>query len=376
MRELKIESPLPPLPQITPIAAEIGGKKSRTARLAKDSAPASQAQGVGQQERSAEAAISLPVDTVTETPKKRQRQTSAKAKSTAKAKNAPVTDLAKSHLDVSKQLILDRFRQLEQECTQIKTQAAELNQQSTAIQAQMEYLRNIAQQATPASPTSTYRAQPTGLRDIVTSANKVQAPDTIPDTANRQRFQPSLQSAIATSQLQIQGSSPDAIRPPTGPPVGPPPRSPQVPPVSSQLATPAISHKLLAIAHAAYDANPTSSTTRSRERNQPQPLRRRVRWPAWPAGRDLINRWLQTMPEQRGAIAIDALATVFSAIVIRWGLQALVNTWPILSGLFSLVILLPAAVAIYLALFKPKANSVVIYRLLLITLGLLLGGKL
>jgi hypothetical protein len=365
MRELKRESPFPPVPSM---ASNSGLKKTRTARLAKDLVqPEDQIAPVCPPPATGSDAIApaldtasnfnLPTDAVSETPKRRQRQPAPKAKPAAsKAKKTSTTTLNKPNWDVSKQLILDRFRHLEQECTQIKTQAAELNQQSTAIQAEMEHLRTIAKQVTPvASPppaiaSSTYRLQPTGRRDVV-------AAEKFPVAA-----------ALAPDQL------PQAIVPPVRLPV----RSVSVPPVSSHLSSPVppISDKLLAIAHSAYGTAPPAAhppaapVTRAHLRPPGQlPLWGQIGW------RRLV-RWWQTMPEARGAIAIDALALVFGAVTLRLGLQVFVNTLPGWGGLISLLILLPIASAIYLALFKPKANAVVIYRLVLITLGLVLGGKL
>ncbi len=363
MRELKIESPFPAVP---PLSSDPSLKKPRTARLAKDLAPTERNPAKASLHPTAEvtaipspageaSALNLPTDAMTETPKRRQRQTAQKAKPAAsKAKKTPATALAKPNWDVSKQLILDRFRQLEQECTQIKTQAAELNQQSTAIQAEMAQLRTIAQQVTPAPspppmPTSAYRAKPMGRRDVV-------------DTSK----------LSATEALEI-----DRPREPIAPPGRCAP-SVGVPPVSSQIANPVppISGKLLAIAHSAYGTTPPEAQLGGASGGR-TPFRRPGSLRAWgQRGWRRLEQWWQTMPEARGAIAIDALALVFGAGALRLGLQGLVNTLPGLAGLTSLLMLLPIAWAIYLALFKPKANAVVIYRLVLITLGLLLGGKL
>jgi hypothetical protein len=352
MRELKIEGSFPVVP---PLSVEVGLKKARTARLAKnlaspDSEPELVSPASAKTTPIVDDSLSLPTDAVTETPKRRSRQAAQKTKPAAgKAKKSPPTALAKPNWDVSKQLILDRFRQLEQECNQIKTQAAELNQQSTAIQAEMEHLRTIAKQVAPLPlapdpTTSAYRVKPTGLRDIV-DQGKLQAGDAGLD--------------------------------PIAEPIARRSSGRAVPPVSSQLppTMPPVSDKLYAIAYSTYGAPPAASVA---ERGS-APLAGSHSVPG--AGRRSpfrrqAERWWQTMPTVRWAIAVDALATVFGAVLGRLGLQLLVNAWPAIAGIISLMILLPIAAAIYLALFKPKANSVVIYRLVLITLGLVLGGKL
>ena len=368
MRELKTENPFPAVPAL---ASDPDLKKSRPARSAKEVAqpegkttktnPQTPIEiGDGPSALESMRVLDLSADATTETPKRRQRQAAQNSKpATSKAKKKTITEaaLTEPKWDLSKQLILDRFRQLEQDCTQIKTQAEELNQQSTAIQAEIEHLRTIARQVTsvisppPLSP-NTYRAKPTGGRDSVDGKTA--------RTAAAISAPPHSTGTPITSPVQ-------------------PARAPSVSPVSSQRSRPVppISDKLLAIAHAAYHAAspqpPTAPASRAYSRREPGQMRTSA---PMQMIRQWLERWWQTMPEARGVIAIDALALVFGAVALRLGLQVIVNTLPALTGLLSSLIVLPILLALYLALFKPKAKAVVIYRLLLISLGLVLGGKL
>lgn len=107
---------------------------------------------------------------------------------------------------------------------------------------------------------------------------------------------------------------------------------------------------------------PTTSlpTTRVRRR---KPLHR------------IMQRLLQ-LPEQNSGIAIDAALWVLAAAGLRIGLKYLVIAMPMLNFPVTLLIFVPALLAAYAALFVPQANRIGIYRLLLVTLGLFVGGKL
>lgn len=72
----------------------------------------------------------------------------------------------------------------------------------------------------------------------------------------------------------------------------------------------------------------------------------------------------------------DAFLWIVIAGVIRVGSRFLMATYPSYSPLIIVLMLAPAACAIYLALFVPKAGFVSVYRLFLIMLGLFLGGRL
>jgi len=71
----------------------------------------------------------------------------------------------------------------------------------------------------------------------------------------------------------------------------------------------------------------------------------------------------------------DATLWIVLAIATRIGLRLLTGILPAFTPLVFLLMFVPAALAIYLAGFVPKAGAVSSYRLFLITLGLLIGGK-
>ncbi len=72
----------------------------------------------------------------------------------------------------------------------------------------------------------------------------------------------------------------------------------------------------------------------------------------------------------------DAVLWIVLSAVVRVGSQFLMVIYPAYSPLIIGVMLVPAVLAVYLAVFVPKAGPVSVYRLFLIMLGLLLGGKL
>lgn len=102
------------------------------------------------------------------------------------------------------------------------------------------------------------------------------------------------------------------------------------------------------------------STVRSRRR---KPLSR-------------IMQQLLKLPERNSGIAIDAALWVLAAAGVRIGLNALISAMPILHIPVMLLIFVPPVLAGCTALFTPQANRIGIYRLLLVTLGLFVGGKL
>jgi hypothetical protein len=87
-----------------------------------------------------------------------------------------------------------------------------------------------------------------------------------------------------------------------------------------------------------------------------------------------LKQWLslpQTPLDRLG----DAALWVVIAAVVRVGIKFLLLAFPALAPVTTLLMLAPAAIAAYLAIFVPKAGWISIYRLFLITLGLVLGGK-
>ena len=72
----------------------------------------------------------------------------------------------------------------------------------------------------------------------------------------------------------------------------------------------------------------------------------------------------------------DAVLWVVVAAVVRVGVRFLLSAGPALLPIVVLVLLAPAALAVYLTVWVPKARLLSIYRLFLVMLGLVLGGKL
>ena len=107
---------------------------------------------------------------------------------------------------------------------------------------------------------------------------------------------------------------------------------------------------------------PTTNSPTARPRRQ-KPIQR-------------IMQRLLRLPQQNSGIAIDAALWVLAAAGLRIALKYLVMAVPILNFPVMLLLFVPALLAGYAALFIPKANRIGIYRLLLVTLGLFIGGRL
>jgi len=88
-----------------------------------------------------------------------------------------------------------------------------------------------------------------------------------------------------------------------------------------------------------------------------------------------LRRFLQVPTKPVDRIG-DAVLWIVLSAVIRLGARFLVMVYPALSPVVLVLMFVPTALAVYLAVFVPRAGFVSIYRLFLITLGLLLGGRL
>ncbi len=88
-----------------------------------------------------------------------------------------------------------------------------------------------------------------------------------------------------------------------------------------------------------------------------------------------LRRFLQVPTKPVDRIG-DAVLWIVLSAVIRLGARFLVMAYPALSPVVLILMFVPTALAVYLAVFVPRAGFVSIYRLFLITLGLLLGGRL
>ena len=87
-------------------------------------------------------------------------------------------------------------------------------------------------------------------------------------------------------------------------------------------------------------------------------------------------RQLLQMPQKSFDKVGDAVLWIVLAAAIRVGVRFVLTLIPALWPISVLLMFAPAALAVYLVMFVPRAGFVSIYRLFLIMLGLLLGGRL
>ncbi len=321
MRELKSEN------QIQPDQGEPNVKSSRSSSLKENSADLDRAEADP-------SSLSLITDPpVQETAIRKRRastsKTVAKTKQQAplKAKQSTSTQV-KSIWEPTQPSIVERFQHLEQELRQLKTQADQINQQSIGIQSEMQELRTIAHTAHPQAPTEAVVKQ--------TSA------------------------ATPAAELDI-------------PPFLLDRRASKIEPITA-----ANSIDGLALADQAIVAQPTANPLETPPRFSTAP---RSKMTAAPRRRTLRYYWRQLqprlqLPQTRGAIAVDALIWTLAAAGLRIGLALLAKSLPFLNLPIFLLLFCPAVLAGYLAFCVPKSSPALIYRLLLLTLGLLIGGKL
>ncbi len=88
-----------------------------------------------------------------------------------------------------------------------------------------------------------------------------------------------------------------------------------------------------------------------------------------------IRQFLQLPPKRLDQVG-DAVLWIVLSAVVRLGARSMLGLFPALAPVFTLLMFAPAMLAVYLAIFAPKAGFVSIYRLFLIMLGLLVGGRL
>lgn len=88
-----------------------------------------------------------------------------------------------------------------------------------------------------------------------------------------------------------------------------------------------------------------------------------------------LRQLLQLPPKSVDKLG-DAVLWIVLAAAIRVGARLVLAMVPVLTPVFMVLMFAPAVLAVYLAMFVPRAGFVSIYRLFLITLGLLLGGRL
>jgi hypothetical protein len=97
------------------------------------------------------------------------------------------------------------------------------------------------------------------------------------------------------------------------------------------------------------------------------PLAALGRWRGW--------RYIE-LPRKPADRLGDAVLWVAAAAILRVASRYMLLSMPMLSPVFTVLMLAPAGLALYLAFCAPKTGWVPIYRLFLVMIGLLLGGKL
>ncbi len=88
-----------------------------------------------------------------------------------------------------------------------------------------------------------------------------------------------------------------------------------------------------------------------------------------------LGRSIVPVPVEPGAKVVDVVIWVAGSIALRLLFKGLIALMPFLALPLNLLMAIPAIVAAYLAFCVPNSRSDVIYRLLLVTLGLFLGSR-
>lgn len=114
----------------------------------------------------------------------------------------------------------------------------------------------------------------------------------------------------------------------------------------------------------------------------PAPTHRGKRRARWQWNHQAFWRNLQQfgqsivpVPVDPGAKVVDVVIWVAGSIALRLVIKGMIYLIPALALPLNLLMAIPAIVAAYLAFCVPNSRSDVIYRLLLVTLGLFLGSR-
>lgn len=73
---------------------------------------------------------------------------------------------------------------------------------------------------------------------------------------------------------------------------------------------------------------------------------------------------------------LEALVWLAAAVALRVVADTVLVVWPALWPAIALVLITPAIAAVWLSMWAPPLSLIVGYRLILIAIGLLLGGRL
>ncbi len=332
MRELKSES------QIQPDRGEPNVKSPRASQLKEDSLKETAADvDRAEADRSSLSELTEDLPAQETVARKRRASTSktvAKTKQPTplKAKQTAATQVRLTW-EPTQPSIVERFQHLEQELRQLKTQADQINQQSIEIQSEMQELRTIAHTAHPQAQT-----EATVKQSSLPSESSQSAELNIPPFL-RDRRTAKTQLAAITTLLER----------------------------SDRLAERAVAQPPIASVN---PSDPPRFSTAPRPKTVVAPRRRTLRY-YWKRLQPRLD-----LPKTRRAIAVDALIWTSVAAGLRIGLTLLAKSLPFLSTPLFLLLFCPAMLAGYLAFCVPNSKPIVIYRLLLLTLGLVIGGNL
>ena len=277
----------------------------------------------------------------TTTPKATPEKAKQPAKATKQVSSAQIkmgskSSQSKLSWEPSHSTIAARFAQLEQELQHYKNEVS-------SILSEMDQLKELSQQFNHQNSQESRRTS--GLTLPMEASPKVQEPD-LP-------MQPRVNSA--STNPAIASSVP--VNPGSAKPIPPISETDKLqPPQVSQAASNQVRRQ-------------TGSPDRVPTRSRPKRSRHRFNWKG-------LSASLLKLPDESSRVAIDAVLWVLAAAGLRYGLKQLVIWLPIFSIPISILIFVPVLAAVYLALCVPKTNHVLIYRLLLITLGLFVGGRL
>lgn len=260
-------------------------------------------------------------------PKRRTTKATSgtKRQATSKStKQVSATTQVKLSWEPSQSSIAARFAQLEAELQHLKNQATHINEQSAAILFEMDELRSISQKVqSPDRALKLPLELPQPVEPVAQIPQSI-AKEAVPAIADTTRSSPPQSAQI--------------------------PNRPALPRETQQLAT---------------------QLRSTHSRRSGIPLERRRRSPI----HRLLKQCLK-LPDQPNAVAIDAALWVLASAGLRIALNLLVNAVPILAIPINLLIFAPALIAAYSALFVPTVDRIAVYRLLLVTLGLFVGGRL
>lgn len=293
----------------------------------------------------------------------RSKATSNRSKSAKTQHQAILRDALSVSTDweVPRQRLAQQIQQLEQTVQRLQTQLQSMNQQSdlicsrsTHVSSTLNELRQLSDQVRHA-PKSL--EMPSFMKTSHRLADWSQAAAAEPAPYPHQTIAP----AIQVDQIS-QGRGATSSRSSTPMPQTNRPALPPFEPVQHRGVRRARGMEL------------SSSSSLS------APRRRRQRRASWlHLGKVTFLRLLDRvlpLPTDPISKIVDAIAWVLATIGVRLALQFLLIALPWFAYPLNALMTIPAVVAAYLAFCVPTSRSDVIYRLLLITLGLLIGSRL